>query len=530
MRKRIACLFGAIALACGSAVWGGVVSGQQQCTDTSDKCTAFSCQDGSCTGTAIVTCTNPDACTVSTCNPQTGACDNTARNCDDSNPCTDDSCVLPGGCVHTPRSGSCDTGNPCTTGTCLTIPQAQPICVPSPVTNGTSCGTTTPCFTFACQSGACIPAQTISCPDDGNQCTFEFCNGATGTPVCDKVTITTCTGDACTTTQVCNAQTGCNLTPTPLPGNQCDDGNPCTQNDTCDANGICNGQPIVGGTNTPTPTQTQTATGTLTPTLTPTPVVPATATATSTLTSTATATNTPVNTATSTATPSLTATNTVGPSATPTATATTSPTRTATATNTSGPSGTPTATSTSTRTATATASATGTSIPSVTATSTAIATATGTATRTSTVTATATSTPTAVPKLDVQPPAPHDFGNVREGDQGKFTYTVQNVGGGTLTGTAATPCNGFSVMPTNFSLPPGGQAPLMVFFSPPGTGSFSCNLVITSNGGTQQIALSAEGLPPAQIPVVASPTSPAGLAMIGLLAAGLIGFLRLRAR
>src|SRR5512135_782256 len=121
MRKQIACLVGVLVLVCGIRA-----PGQQQCTDTSDKCTAFSCQDGSCTGTPIVTCTDPDACTVSTCNPQTGACDNTARNCDDGNPCTDDSCVLPGGCVHTPHGGSCNTGNPCSTGACLTIPQAQP--------------------------------------------------------------------------------------------------------------------------------------------------------------------------------------------------------------------------------------------------------------------------------------------------------------------------------------------------------------------------------------------------------------------
>ena len=528
MRIRIACVWCVVLL-----VWGGAVVGQQVCIDMSDKCTAFSCQDGTCAGTPIVTCNNPDACTVSSCNPQTGACENTARNCDDGNPCTDDSCVLPTGCVHTPHGGTCETGNACTTGACV-----GGFCLPTAKTNGTTCGTSSPCLTFACQSGFCLPTQTISCPDDGDKCTIEFCNPTTGTPVCDKITITTCFGDACHADQVCNSQTGCvSITPTPLPGNPCDDGNPCTQNDTCASDGVCNGQPITSTTGTPTSTASQTPTATATPTVTPTltqtPVTPATATVTSTATITATATNSPVNTATS------TATNTTGPSATPTTTATSTSTQTATGTpintvtstatatltrtNTTGPSATPTATRTGTATQTATAIA-------PTATLTATMAPSGTTTRTPTITTTPTSTPTAVPKLDVQPPAPHDFGNEREGDQGKFTYTVQNVGGGTLVGTAATPCNGFSVMPANFNLPPAGQQPLMVTFSPPGTGSFSCQLMITSNGGDQQIGLTAQGLPPAQIPAVASPTSPAGLAMIGLLATGIVGLLWRRAR
>ncbi|HVO22167.1 MAG TPA: DUF1573 domain-containing protein [Candidatus Margulisiibacteriota bacterium] len=138
---------------------------------------------------------------------------------------------------------------------------------------------------------------------------------------------------------------------------------------------------------------------------------------------------------------------------------------------------------------------------------------------------TATTTPLPTPQLDVQPPSPHEFGTVREGDQAKFAYTVQNVGGGTLSGTASTPCAGFSVMPTSFNLPAGGQQSLMVVFAPPGTGSFSCQLVITSNGGNQQIGLTAQGLPPTQIPVLSSPLSPAGLAMIGLLAAGIVRLL-----
>lgn len=41
MRVRTACAWSVALL-----LWGGAAFGQQQCTDTSDKCTAFSCQNG----------------------------------------------------------------------------------------------------------------------------------------------------------------------------------------------------------------------------------------------------------------------------------------------------------------------------------------------------------------------------------------------------------------------------------------------------------------------------------------------------
>src|SRR5262249_39276918 len=37
-----------------------------------------------------------------------------ATNCDDGNPCTDDSCSDASGCVHTNNSAPCDDGNACT--------------------------------------------------------------------------------------------------------------------------------------------------------------------------------------------------------------------------------------------------------------------------------------------------------------------------------------------------------------------------------------------------------------------------------
>src|SRR5256885_13183475 len=46
-----------------------------------------------------------------------GAClPGAALNCDDSNPCTDDSCDPGTGCVHVNNTAPCSDGNACTTG------------------------------------------------------------------------------------------------------------------------------------------------------------------------------------------------------------------------------------------------------------------------------------------------------------------------------------------------------------------------------------------------------------------------------
>src|SRR5262249_18759308 len=53
-------------------------------------------------------CTTNDTCSGGVC--VGGA----APNCDDGNPCTDDSCNPATGCVHTNNTAPCDDGNACT--------------------------------------------------------------------------------------------------------------------------------------------------------------------------------------------------------------------------------------------------------------------------------------------------------------------------------------------------------------------------------------------------------------------------------
>ena len=77
----------------------------QYCDESTDSCvnclTAANCNDS-------------NACTNDTC--VSGSCVHTTISCDDSNACTDDSCNPATGCVHTNNAASCDDGNPCTTG------------------------------------------------------------------------------------------------------------------------------------------------------------------------------------------------------------------------------------------------------------------------------------------------------------------------------------------------------------------------------------------------------------------------------
>jgi len=190
------------------------------CDPTTGTCTHAPCDDGNpCNGTETcdatgchlgtpIQCSNNNACDgLETCDPATGTClPGTAPNCDDANPCTDDSCDAVLGCVHTPNSLPCDDGNACTLGD-------------------------------SCQAGTCTGTP-ISC-DDGNVCNgFESCDPATGAclpgtpPTCDDGN--PCTDDFCDPTLGCLSSDNTN---------PCDDGNPCTTGDVCAA-GTCSGTPV----------------------------------------------------------------------------------------------------------------------------------------------------------------------------------------------------------------------------------------------------------------------------------------------
>src|SRR3989442_15591424 len=91
------------------------------------------------------------------------------------------------------------------------------------------------------QDGAASTASSAPAPDDlcsgvtcidGNPCTSDACDPATGKCVFTPTPGVTCDdGNACTTQDVCNAAGQCARTPTP--GVACNNGNPCTRRHTC---------------------------------------------------------------------------------------------------------------------------------------------------------------------------------------------------------------------------------------------------------------------------------------------------------
>ena len=176
-----------------------------QSCDDGDKCTLDdACSvDGDCAGTPKV-CQPADLCLEGTCDAATGSCVVVSRDCNDLNPCTDDGCTASEGCTHTAHTRACDdqslctSGDHCSGGQCVgtavvcdassDTPCQKNTCSPQTGTcglkffNGTLCNDGQKCTqSDVCASGKCVGVQ-VSCMD-GDPCTLNFCDEATG--ACD---------------------------------------------------------------------------------------------------------------------------------------------------------------------------------------------------------------------------------------------------------------------------------------------------------------------------------------------------------
>ena len=171
-----------------------------------DDCNTAKCLNGGCTAApkiAGLKCDDGDACTSGTkCNGGGLCAGGSITDCEDNNPCTEDSCDSQAGCQHDLASGACSDGDGCTVGD-------------------------------ACSGGTCKPGPAKAC-DDGNGCTANVCNPVDGACTVTATTANCSDGNACTADDVCE-KGAC------VPGKAvgCDDGNACTV-DSCDAsNGLC---------------------------------------------------------------------------------------------------------------------------------------------------------------------------------------------------------------------------------------------------------------------------------------------------
>ena len=115
-------------------------------------------------------------------------------------------------CTEQPPGASCDDGDPCT---------ANDVC-------SASCG---------------VCAGQPTTVDDGNPCTVDACDSATGNAV--HVAILGDDNNSCTIDS-CDVNVGIIHTPAP-DGSWCDDGDVCTVDDTC-TNVQCGGAPVPAGT------------------------------------------------------------------------------------------------------------------------------------------------------------------------------------------------------------------------------------------------------------------------------------------
>ncbi len=133
-----------------------------------------------------VTCATTDLCNPQRCDANSGICYAVPLDCEDQNPCTNDTCFN-GTCEHTPLY----------------------------------CPYTNSCLPSSCSNGDCV-ISAVSC-DDFNPCTMDSCNGTGPSPICLHF-LNTCNNSDLCNPQSCNSTTGaCQIFPI-----NCDDNNPCT--------------------------------------------------------------------------------------------------------------------------------------------------------------------------------------------------------------------------------------------------------------------------------------------------------------
>jgi hypothetical protein len=248
----------------GNACTDDTCDGEGKCVHPNN---AAPCDDGTfCNG--IDVCQNGacihagDPCAAGTACGRT--CNETAKNCltpagavcpDDGNVCTDDTCDGQGNCIHPNNTADCDDGAFC---------NGPDVCKEGVCTHaGDPCVLGGPCDR-TCNEATddCHAALDTPCPDDGNVCTDDACDGkgvcahsnntkpcddgqfCNGQDTCKEGSCAVHAGDPCTNGTACDRT--CNegaQNCLSAAGTSCvDDGNPCTD-DLCDGQGNCGHAP-----------------------------------------------------------------------------------------------------------------------------------------------------------------------------------------------------------------------------------------------------------------------------------------------
>ncbi|MFQ5478578.1 MAG: hypothetical protein ACE5E4_08180 [Candidatus Binatia bacterium] len=265
---------------CDGQLGCGHVDNTAPCDDGNACTLNDTCSAGGCAGGAPPNCDDSNVCTDDSCDPgtgclnlaNTGACDDgnacttvdvcsasqclgsVPPNCDDTNPCTDDSCDTQLGCQNINNVLPCNDGSACTlSDTCsggICIGGAAPDCNDANVCTDDSCDPGSGCVNQAntlscedgdacttndsCSAGTCVGGPPPDC-NDGNECTADSCDVVAGC-LHENVSVACDDGDACTTNDTCSAGVCVGGAPP-----NCSDGNVCTD-DSCDSlTGCVNG-------------------------------------------------------------------------------------------------------------------------------------------------------------------------------------------------------------------------------------------------------------------------------------------------
>ncbi len=204
------------------------VSDGLDCDADGNACTSGDqCLAGKCIAGVKLDCNDNNPCTEETCDPKSG-CAKTpldAVACDDDNPCTVGDVCKAGSC-DAGTAKVCESGDPCVSAKCSIKDGGK--CVYADQIEGLPCEDGNACTEKdACKGGTCTGGALADC-DDGNPCTNNTCDGKTGCVGTNNNKPCDADGNACTVGDSCvggactaGAATGC------------DDNNPCTV-DTCD--------------------------------------------------------------------------------------------------------------------------------------------------------------------------------------------------------------------------------------------------------------------------------------------------------
>ncbi|MBM4344070.1 MAG: hypothetical protein FJ100_11945 [Deltaproteobacteria bacterium] len=151
-----------------NAADGTACTDNNACT-TTDKCTA-----GKCGGTAVV-CNDTNPCTADTCDKALGckATNDDTLTCTDDDVCTQGDKCAAGACKPGVLK-NCDDGNACTTDSCDKIKGCQIAAFVGPCDDSNGCTSGDSCVNSACKAG------TAKVCDDKDGCTIDSCDAASG--------------------------------------------------------------------------------------------------------------------------------------------------------------------------------------------------------------------------------------------------------------------------------------------------------------------------------------------------------------